>query len=183
MVRSAFEIRVQKTFCHWKRNILRPRAPQAVFSAVLIAQTPHSDTSSPMHRSAVCAQTRAEMRSLLVAPREHPLNIKGSECVCFVSVDVHPTSIVRCVCMYRVRLSSNFGRQTLRSVRVTVAAVDLSRLFLGLFFRISTDFTIAPRLSSLFGSTAACLSVHPHPPNSAHAPYTYQASDIDQPRG
>ena len=34
-----------------------------------------------------------------------------------------------------------------------------------------------------FGFTAACLPIHPHPPNPAHVTYTYHASGIDRPGG
>ena len=55
----------------------------------------------------------------------------------------------------------------------------------------NTDFTshFTSRASQLrashlfFGFTAACLPIHPHPPNPAHVPFTYHASRIDRPEG
>ena len=144
----------------------------------LVARRPHADTRSSIYRSPVCAQARARARSLPVALREHTINIKGSECVCFVSVNVHPNPIVRCMCMNRRRLSPIFGHQTLRSVEVMVAALDLSRPFQRPKYRF--HHSTAPLLS-VYTITTACLPIYPPPPNSAHASDTYLASDIDRP--
>jgi hypothetical protein len=80
--------------------------------------------------------------------------------------------------MNRVRLSSIFGRQTLRSVGVTVAAMDLSRTFSEAKIPISPQHRAPPLVLHL---TTACLPIYPPPPNSAHAPEAYLASDIDRP--
>ena len=56
-------------------------ARTAVSLVFLVARCPHADTRSSMYRSPVCTRARARARSLPVAPREHPINNKGSECV------------------------------------------------------------------------------------------------------
>ena len=86
--------------------------------------------------------------------------------------------MVRCVCMNRRRLSPIFGHQTLRSVEVMVAAMDLSRPFQRPKYRF--HHSTAPLLS-VYTITTACLPIYPPPPNSAHASDTYLASDIDRP--
>ena len=82
--------------------------------------------------------------------------------------------------MNRRRLSPIFGHQTLRSVGVTVAAMDLSRPFQRPKYRF--HHSTAP-LISVYTITIACLPIHPRPPYSAHTPDTYHASDIDRFQG
>ena len=63
------------------------------------------------------------------------------------------------------------------------AAMDLSRLFQEAKIPISQPFHKLRASLLFFGFTAACLPIHPHPPNPAHVPYTYHASRIDRPEG
>ena len=64
------------------------------------------------------------------------------------------------------------------------AAMDLS-----LYTLSEVKIPISPAISQLrasllfFGFTAACLPIHPPPPNPAHVTYTYRASRIDRPEG
>ena len=158
----------------------RALARTAVSPVFLVARCPHAHIRSSTSRSPGCARARARARSLPVAPCEHPRKYIRAESVLFVFINVHPTTIVRCVCMNRVRLSPIFGRQTLRSVGVTAAAMDLSRPFQEAKIPISPS---TASLISVYTITTACLPIYPRPPNSAHAPDTYLASDIDRLRG
>ena len=115
------------------------------------------------------------------APRTPPENIRA-ESVLFVFINVPPTPIVRCAAMYLGRPPPDGGCRALRSVGVMAAAMDLSRLFQRPKYRF--HHSPAPLTSLLlFSFTAACLPIHPHPPNLAHVPYTYHASGIDRPEG
>ena len=93
------------------------------------------------------------------ALRTPPKYIRA-ESVLFVFINVHPTPIVRCVCMNRVRLSPIFGRQTLRSVGVTAAAMDVSRPFQRPKYRF--HHSTAPLISVYTITSAAFLSTHAH---------------------
>ena len=102
------------------------------------------------------------------------------ESVLFVFINVHPTPIVRCAALYLGCPPPDGECRALRSVGVTAAAMDLSRPFQRPKYRF--HHSTAP-LISFYTITTACLPIYPPPPNSAHAPEIYHASDIDRPRG
>ena len=116
------------------------------------------------------------------APRTPKKNMKA-ESVLFVFINVHPTPIVRCAALYLGCPPPDGECRALRSVGVTAAAMDLSRLFLRAANRFHQPFHQLRASLLFFGFTAACLPIHPHPPNLAHVSYTYHASRIDRPWG
>lgn len=107
----------------------------------------------------------------------------SAESVLFVFINVHPTPIVRCAEMYLGCPPPDGECRALRSVEVMVAAMDLSRLFQRPKYRFHQPFHQLRASHLFFGFTAACLPIHPHPPNPAHVPFTYHASRIDRPGG
>ena len=109
-------------------------------------------------------------------------NIRA-ESVLFAFINVHPTPIVCCAAMYLGCPPPDGECRALRSVGVMVAAMDLSRLFQRPKYRFHQPFHQLRASHLFFGFTAACLPIHPHPPNPAHVPFTYHASRIDRPGG
>ena len=172
------QCQVDSKFSVTEKSDISALAPIAVSPVFLIARRPHANPRSSTSRSPVCARTPAGARGDSVRAPRTPDDHNNDESVLFVFTNVHPTPIVRCVCMNRGRLSPIFGHQTLRSVEVMVAAMDLSRPFQRPKYRF--HHSTAPLLS-FYTVTTACLPIYPPPPNSAHASDTYLASDIDRP--
>ena len=109
-------------------------------------------------------------------------NMKA-ESILFVFINVHPIPIVRCAALYLGCPPPDGECRALRSVGVMIATMDLSRLFQRPKYRFHQPFHQLRASQLFFGFTAACLPIHPHPPNSAHVPFTYHASRIDRPGG
>ena len=166
-----------------EKSDIRALAPIAVSPVFLIAQRPHANPRSSTSRSPVCARAGAGARGASGRAPRTPDDHNNDESVLFVFINVHPTPIVRCAALCLGRPPPDGGHRALRSVGVMAAAMDLSRIFQRPKYRFHQPFHKL-RASLLFlAFTAACLPINPHPPNSAHAPYTYHASGIDRPGG
>ena len=171
---------VDSKFSVTEKSDISALAPIAVSPVFLAARRPHAHTRSSMYRSPVCARTPAGTRGDSVRAPRTPDDHNNDESVLFVFTNENPGPRVRCAAMYLGCPPPDGECRALRSVEVMVAAMDLSRPFQRPKYRF--HHSTAPLLS-VYTIATACLPVHPHPPNSAHASDTYLASDVDRPGG